>query len=45
MVGAAFRPPERTVEMRVDRPFLFWIIDLPTGTVLFAGRLVNPLDA
>jgi serpin B len=32
------------VELRVDRPFLFWIVDRPTGSVLFAGRVVDPGD-
>lgn len=41
--GAAFRP-EPTIEVRIDRPFLFWIVDRPTGTVLFAGRVVDPSD-
>jgi serpin B len=41
--GAAFhRTP---LEVRVDRPFLFWIIDRPTSTILFAGRVVDPTDA
>ncbi len=30
--------------LRIDRPFIFIIRDVPTGTVLFAGRVVNPLD-
>jgi serpin B len=33
---------EPTIQVRIDRPFLFWIIDKPTGTVLFAGRVVDP---
>jgi serpin B len=41
--GAAIRS-EPTVEVRIDRPFLFWIIDQPTGTVLFAGRVVDPSE-
>jgi serpin B len=28
--------------VRVDRPFLFFIYDLGSSTVLFAGRLMNP---
>jgi serpin B len=41
VAGGMFRP-EPLIEVRADRPFLFWIIDQPTGTVLFAGRLVDP---
>jgi serpin B len=31
------------VELRIDRPFIFLIHDLQTGTILFAGRVVDPL--
>jgi serpin B len=30
------------IEVKMDRPFVFWIRDLPTGTVLFVGRVLNP---
>jgi len=30
------------IEVNVDRPFIFWIRDLPTGTILFVGRVLNP---
>jgi serpin B len=44
MAGAAPGRMPKPVEVRVDRPFLFWIVDRPTGTVLFAGRLVEPKE-
>jgi serpin B len=31
------------VEFTVDRPFLFRLIDVPTATVLFLGRIANPV--
>ncbi|MBL8924467.1 MAG: serpin family protein [Myxococcaceae bacterium] len=34
-------PPPPT-EVIIDRPFLFFIRDVKTGLVLFAGRVVNP---
>jgi serpin B len=34
--------PAEPVEMTVDRPFLFFIRDLQTGTVLFVGRVMDP---
>jgi serpin B len=32
-------PPE---VFRVDRPFLFYIVDDATGAILFQGRVVDP---
>jgi serpin B len=40
--GGAPRRPQTTAEMRVDRPFLFWIVHRPTGAVLFSGRVTDP---
>jgi len=33
---------EEPVEMTADRPFIFLIRDLETGTILFVGRVVEP---
>jgi serine protease inhibitor len=43
--AAAFRPPKMVPfipTFRADRPFLFAIRDVKTGTILFLGRLTNP---
>jgi serpin B len=35
-------PPRDILELRIDRPFLFAIRDVPTGTILFVGRVEDP---
>ena len=41
LVGAE-AAPEPYVRMIVDHPFLFIIRDVPTGTILFLGRVLDP---
>jgi serpin B len=41
MVGSAM--PANQVTLSVDRPFIFLIRDLASGTILFIGRVMNPL--
>ena len=38
IVGTTSLPPELTI----DRPFIFLIRDIETGTMLFIGRVLNP---
>ena len=42
VVMRATSAPQRPVELRIDRPFLFLIQDDETGAILFMGRLVDP---
>jgi serpin B len=34
--------PSEIIRVEVNRPFVFLIRDVPTGTVLFVGRVLNP---
>jgi serpin B len=34
--------PAQPVEVKIDRPFIFLIRDIPTGSVIFVGRVLNP---
>jgi serpin B len=42
VAGVVSAPIEEPVQLRVDRPFLFALRDLPTGAVLFLGRVTDP---
>jgi serpin B len=41
VVGITAMPPT-PVEVNIDRPFIFLIRDIETGTLLFLGRVLNP---
>lgn len=41
---AASAPADLPVDVVLDRPFLFRILDDTTGATLFAGRIMNPTD-
>lgn len=33
---------DSSIEFKADRPFLFFVIDEPTGTLMFSGKVVRP---
>ena len=33
---------QQTVELKIDRPFLFALRDKDTGAILFLGRVADP---
>jgi len=35
-------PPQQIITMTIDRPFIFLIRDIQTGTIIFLGRVMNP---
>jgi serpin B len=44
IVGVESALPDQPVEMTIDHPFIFMIRDMETGTILFLGRVMNPVE-
>ena len=44
ILGGSLGPIQKPPEFRADHPFLFFLIDSKTKTILFIGKLTNPLD-
>src|SRR5205807_456786 len=42
LAGSAFRPAPPPIEVKVDRPFVYAIQEVPSGVCLFLGRLTDP---
>ncbi len=42
VMAAGGAAPQRMLEFTADHPFLFAIVDKPTGLVLFVGRVADP---
>jgi serpin B len=41
-ITSAAPKPVEPLQFRVDRPFLYYLVDDATGAVLFQGRVVDP---
>jgi len=41
IVGLTALPPE-PVSVTIDRPFIFFIRDIPTDSTIFVGRVLKP---
>jgi serpin B len=36
--------PALAIEIKVNRPFIFLIRDIPTNSIIFLGRVLNPVE-
>jgi serpin B len=45
VVMEATAMPAEVIHLHIDRPFLFALRDLPTGAILFHGRVLDPAPA
>ncbi|KAF5046416.1 Serpin [anaerobic digester metagenome] len=43
VIGLTSARPDSTPIFRADHPFVFLITEKDSGTILFAGRVVNPV--
>ncbi|MBN2388955.1 MAG: serpin family protein [Anaerolineales bacterium] len=44
MMAGAAPPSDEGVRLIIDRPFLFLIRDIPSGQILFIGRVLDPAE-
>ena len=42
VVGGSDSIPQVDVTLHIDRPFFFFLVDEPTQTMLFLGRVLDP---
>jgi serine protease inhibitor len=42
VIGETAAEPTEPVTLSIDRPFVYWIVDRPTGATLFLGRVLDP---